>query len=73
MKGFIEVNLTFNGASLLTLINVNTIESVVRCSDGFAAIYSSTVATNGNYVEQIRYPTQNTYEEIKAMIKEAMK
>ena len=73
MKGFIEVNLTFNGASLLTLINVNTIESVVRRSDGLATIYSSTVETNGNCVEQIRYPTQNTYEEVKAMIEEAIK
>lgn len=72
MKGFIEVNLIFNGISLLTLINVNTIESVVR-SNGLAVIYSSTVAANGNCVEQIRYPTQNTYEEVKAMIEEAMK
>lgn len=72
MKGFIEVDLSFNGVSLLTLINVNTIESVVR-SNGLATIYSSTVETNGNCVEQIRYPTQNTYEEVKAMIEEAMK
>lgn len=72
MKGFIEVNLTFNGVSLLTLINVNTIESVVR-SNGLATIYSSTVETNGNCIEQIRYPTQSTYEEVKAMIEEAMK
>lgn len=72
MKGFIEVNLIFNGTSVLVLINVNTIESVVR-SNGLATIYSSTVETNGNCVEQIRYPTQNTYEEVKAMIEEAMK
>lgn len=72
MKGFIEINATFNGASVLALINVNTIESVVR-SNGLAIIYSSTVETNGNCVEQIRYPTQNTYEEVKAMIEEAMK
>lgn len=72
MKGFIEINATFNGASVLALINVNTIESVIR-SNGLAIIYSSTVETNGNCVEQIRYPTQNTYEEVKAMIEEAMK
>nr|DAF50332.1 MAG TPA: hypothetical protein [Siphoviridae sp. ctBCr48] len=72
MKGFIEVNLIFNGTSLLTLINVNTIESVVR-SNGLAVIYSSIVETNGDRAEQLRYPTQNTYEEVKAMIEEAMK
>ncbi len=72
MKGFIEVNATFKGASSLVLINIDTIESVVR-NNGLAIIYSSTVETNGNCVEQIRYPTQNTYEEVKAMIEEAMK
>ena len=72
MKGFIEVNVTFKGSSLLALININTIESVVR-NNGFAVIYSSVVATDGNCAEQIRYSTQNTYEEIKAMIEEAMK
>ncbi len=72
MKGFIEVNLTFNGVSLLTLINVNTIESVV-CSNGLATIYSSTIESNGNCVEQIHYSTQNTYEEVKAMIEEAIR
>lgn len=72
MKGFIEVNATFKGASLLVLININTIESVV-CNNGLAVIYSNIVETNGNCVEQIRYPTQNTYEEVKAMIEEAMK
>lgn len=72
MKGFIEVNATFNGASLLALINIDTIESVVR-SNGFAVIYSSVIETNGNCAEQIHYSTQNTYEEVKAMIEEAMK
>ena len=72
MKGFIEVNVTFKGASFLALININTIESVVR-SNGLAVIYSSVVEINGNCVEQIRYSTQNTYEEVKAMIEEAMK
>lgn len=72
MKEFIEVNATFKGAFLLVLININTIESVVR-NNGLAVIYSSIVETNGNCVEQIRYPTQNIYEEVKAMIEEAMK
>ena len=72
MKGFIEVNVTFKGASLLALININTIESVVR-SNGLAVIYSSIIETNENCAEQIYYSTQNTYEEVKAMIEEAMK
>ena len=71
MKGFIEVNATFKGASLLALINIDTIESVVR-SNGLAVIYSSIIETNGNCAEQICYSTQNTYEEVKAMIEEAM-
>ena len=72
MKGFIEVNATFKGASVLALINIDTIESVVR-SNGLAVIYSSIVETDGNCAEQIHYSTQNTYEEVKAMIEEAMK
>lgn len=72
MKGFIEVNVTFKGASLLVLINIDTIESVV-CNNGLAVIYSSIVEINGNCVEQICYSTQNTYEEVKAMIEEGMK
>ena len=72
MKGFIEVNATFNGTYFLASINIDTIESVVR-NNGLAVIYSSIVETNGNRVEQIHYLTQNTYEEVKAMIEEAMK
>ena len=68
MKGFIEVDMI----SMKLLMNVDNIESVVR-SNGFAVIYSSIVETNGNCTEQIRYSTQNTYEEVKAMIEEAMK
>ena len=37
-----------------------------------AVIYSSVVEINGNCVEQIRYSTQNNYEEVEAMIEEAM-
>lgn len=56
----------------MALINIDTIESVVR-NNGLAVIYSSVVEINGNCVEQIYYSTQNTYEEVKAMIEEAMK
>ena len=72
MKGFIEVTLSFNGISKF-LINVNNIESVVRCDNGCATIYSNVVESNGDNVEQVNYTTQNTYEEVKAMIEEAMK
>lgn len=72
MKGFIEVTLSFNGISKF-LINVNNIESVVRCDNGCATIYSNVVESNNDNVEQVNYTTQNTYEEIKAMIEEAMK
>lgn len=72
MKGFIEVTLSFNGISKF-LINVNNIESVVRCNNGCATIYSNVVESNGDSVEQVNYTTQNTYEEVKTMIEEAMK
>lgn len=72
MKGFIEVTLSFNGISKF-LINANNIESVVRCDNGCATIYSNVVESNGDNVEQINYTTQNTYEEVKTMIEEAMK
>lgn len=72
MKGFIEVTLSFNGISKF-LINVNNIESVVRCNNGCATIYSNVVESNNDNVEQVNYTTQNTYEEVKAMIEEAMK
>lgn len=72
MKGFVEINVVIAGASLLSLININTIECVTN-NNGRAIIYSSVVETDGNCIEQIRYLTQNTYEEVKAMIEEAMK
>lgn len=72
MKGFIEVTLSFNGISKF-LINVNNIESVVRCDNGCATIYSNVVESNNDNVEQVNYTTQNTYEEVKTMIEEAMK
>lgn len=73
MKGFIEVTLSFNGISMKFLINVNNIESVVRCDNGCATIYSNVIESSGDNVEQVNYTTQNTYEEVKAMIEEAMK
>ena len=45
----------------------------MRCNNGCATIYSNVVESNGDSVEQINYTTQNTYEEVKAMIEEAMK
>ena len=68
MKGFIEVDMI----SMKLLMNVDNIESVARCDDGRAIIYSSVTESNGDNVEQIKFTVQNTYEEVKAMIEEAM-
>ena len=69
MKGFIEVDINF----MKFLINIDNIESVARCDDGRAIIYSNVTESNGDIVEQIKFTAQNTYEEVKAMIEEAMK
>ena len=68
MKGFIEVDMN----SMKFLINIDNIESVARCDDGRAIIYSNVTESNGDIVEQIKFTVQNTYEEVKAMIEEAM-
>ena len=68
MKGFIEVDMI----SMKLLMNVDNIESVARCDDGRATIYSNVTESNGDIVEQIKFTAQNTYEEVKAMIEEAM-
>ena len=69
MKGFIEVDMI----SMKLLVNVDNIESVARCDDGHAIICSNVTESDGGLVEQIKFTVQNTYEEIKAMIEEAMK
>ena len=69
MKGFIEVDMI----SMKLLMNVDNIESVARCDDGRAIICSNVTESNGDIVEQIKFTAQNTYEEVKAMIEEAMK
>lgn len=69
MKGFIEVKL-LNGNT--ALINVHAIESVVPDvldGDRLATIYM----INGDEERQTRFKTQQSYEEVKAMIEEAMK
>ena len=69
MKGFIEVDMI----SMKLLMNIDNIESVARCDDGRAIIYSNVTESNGDIVEQIKFTAQNTYEEVKAMIEAAMK
>ena len=68
MKGFIEVDINF----MKFLINIDNIESVARCDDGRAIICSNVTESNGDIIEQIKFTVQNTYEEVKAMIEEAM-
>lgn len=69
MKGFIEVELSSGDTAL---INVRAIESVVldvlddtKC----AIIYM----ISGDEEGQTRFRTEQSYEEVKAMIEEAMK
>lgn len=69
MKGFIEVELSSGNTAL---INVRAIESVVldvlddtKC----AIIYM----IGGDEEGQTRFRTEQSYEEVKAMIEEAMK
>ena len=69
MKGFIEVELL---NSTTALINIRAIESVVfdilgdtKCT----IIYM----VSGDEESQTRFRTEQSYEEVKAMIEEAMK
>lgn len=69
MKGFIEVNLLSGDTAL---INVRAIESVIlNVSDDYklATIYM----IGGDETNQTRFETEQFYEEVKAMIEEAMK
>ena len=69
MKGFIEVELSSGDTAL---INVRAIESVmldVLDDTKCAIIYM----IGGNEECQTRFRTEQSYEEVKAMIEEAMK
>ena len=74
MKGFIEVT-TEGGDS--TLLNVNCIETISPLNTGGASINTTSIYSKENwkYDQEIRqsyYFTQESYEEVKAMIEEAM-
>ena len=69
MKGFIEVGLLSGNTAL---INVRAIESVVLDvldDDKLAIIYM----INSSEECQTRFITEHSYEEVKAMIEEAVK
>ena len=69
MKGFIEVNLLSGNTAL---INIRAIESVmleVLGESKCTIIYM----INGDEGYQTRFKTEQSYEEVKAMIEEAMK
>ena len=75
MKGFIEVT-TEGGCSIL--LNVNCIEMISPLSTGGTSINTTSVYSKENwrYDQEIRqsyYFTQESYEEVKAMIEEATK
>ena len=74
MKGFIEVT-TEGGRDIL--LNVNCIEMISPLSTGGTSINTTSVYSKENwrYDQEIRqsyYFTQESYEEVKAMIEEAM-
>ena len=74
MKGFIEVT-TEGGCDIL--LNVNCIEMISPLSTGGTSINTTSVYSKENwrYDQEIRqsyYFTQESYEEVKAMIEEAM-
>ena len=75
MKGFIEVT-TEGGCSIL--LNVNCIEMISPLSTGGTSINTTSVYSKENWrydqeIQQSYYFTQESYEEVKAMIEEAMK
>lgn len=75
MKGFIEV--TTEGRCNI-LLNVNCIEVISPSSTGGASINTTSVYSKENWrydqeIQQSHYFTQESYEEVKAMIEEAMK
>ena len=75
MKGFIEV--TTEGGRCI-LLNVNCIEMISPLNTGGASINTISIYSKENwrYDQEIRqsyYFTQESYEEVKAMIEEAMK
>ena len=75
MKGFIEVT-TEGGCNIL--LNVNCIEMISPLNTGGTSINTTSVYSKENwrYDQEIRqsyYFTQESYEEVKAMIEEATK
>ena len=75
MKGFIEVT-TEGGCDIL--LNVNCIEMISPLSTGGTSINTTSVYSKENWrydqeIQQSYYFTQESYEEVKAMIEEAMK
>ena len=75
MKGFIEVT-TEGGGSIL--LNVNCIEIISPSSTGGTCINTTSVYSKENWrydqeIQQSHYFVQESYEEVKAMIEEAMK
>ena len=74
MKGFIEVT-TEGGGSIL--LNVNCIEIISPSSTGGTCINTTSVYSKENWrydqeIQQSHYFVQESYEEVKAMIEEAM-
>ena len=65
MKQFIEVNLKNGG---VTLVNVNTISFLSALNSGKVQIILTSPSSNGSHFIE----TNETYEEIKTKIQEAL-
>ena len=75
MKGFIEVT-TEGGCNIL--LNVNCIEVISPLNTGGTSINTTSVYSKENWrydqeIKQSYYFVQESYEEVKAMIEEAIK
>lgn len=76
MKGFIEVYLK-NDNTLL--INIDSIESIMALGKYDTVIYMKTILSrhdnknNEQELYQLNYEVCHSYEEVKAMIEEALK
>ena len=75
MKGFIEVT-TEGGCNIL--LNVNCIEMISPLNTGGTSINTTSIYSKENWrydqeIQQSYYFTQESYEEVKAMIEEVMK
>lgn len=69
MKGFIEVELSSGDTALINVLAIESVVLEVLDNTKCAIIYM----ISGDEESQTRFRTEQSYEEVKAMIEEAMK